>query len=221
MEPSEWEAQKKKLLSIPCSMTEAPAADWWKLAFNKRQAVLQQHHSLSRTALQWAMEVAQMRDIIESLNPNSPKLQPAALSTELLKMGLQQSVRGGKTSAEDEDEGSLSAGLISCALNVHRHILSEPRLVELLMDLEHRFGTGSPFHKLSKLNILATKPTSAKNRVWVMESLHDQIMYDAIKHTEVTKGLLQGDKHHCGLVQLFEGKWKVSWPWVFYFTFRD
>ena len=108
---SKW---KSVLLSVPASFNEVQQSDLWKTAWNKRQAVVQQHESLSRTALQSAMEVAQLKALIES--GSSSKLTPSQLSSALLAAGLQQVVSGSaKAKKDDEECGTLSANFISSA----------------------------------------------------------------------------------------------------------
>ena len=210
-----WAERKSKwksvLLSVPASFNEIPQSDLWKTAWNKRQAVVQQHESLSRTALQSAMEVAQLKALIES-GSNDKKLTPSQLSSALLAAGLQQVVSGSAKAkkGEDEDSGTLSANFISSALSVQRAVLSSPRCVELLLDLEASFGTQSPFHMMSKMACLASKPTSAKTREWILSCVHDWVMHGVMAPSEITKGSLSGGKHHVGIIQLCECKLKVS-----------
>ena len=210
----DWKEKKARwravLLSVPCTFSIIAAQDIWKISYNKRQAVLQEHESLSRTAMQVSMEVAQMKAIMEAQQPGKGKFSAQLLAQELLKAGLQPVVGGSKQDEEEADGGSLTPTFITQALNVHKSVMSQPRCVELLMDLEHRFGTRSCFHKLSKLNVLAQKPASAKSRIWVLESLHDWLSYGMIKVGDVSKAVLQGDRTHCGFVSLFEAKQKAT-----------
>ena len=156
LEPAEWEAKKKTwravLLSVPCSFCAIAAADAWKSAFNRRQAVLQEHESLSRTAIQSAMEIFHLKGLVETATGRT-KLSAQSLSAELLKLGLQQVIGGSAKPGEDDDVegGSLTPSFIGQALSVHKNVMSQPRVVELLMDLESRYGTRSCFHKMSKL----------------------------------------------------------------------
>ena len=173
----------------------------WKHAFNRRQAVLQEHESLSRTGLQSAMEVFHLKSLVENTT-GSTKLSAQALSAELVKLGLQQVIGGSKMEEDEADNGSLTPGQ---ALTVHRTIMAQ-----ILMDLESRYGTRSCFHKMSKLHVLAAKPTSAKSRIWVLESLHDWLAYNLLKAGDVSKMALQGDRTHAGFISLFETKQKVS-----------
>eukprot|EP00438_Fugacium_kawagutii_P016989 Skav202425 [mRNA] locus=scaffold1370:406666:410894:- [translate_table: standard] len=206
----EWQERKNKwkavLLSIPVTFTEVSEKDIWKAAFNRRQGVLQDHESLSRTAMQHAMEMAHLKTLVEAQNPSAGKLSPQNLSTEFLRLGLSQVVGGTKQDEDDADGGSLAPTFVAWALQVHKTIMSQPRCVELLMDLESKFGTRSPFHKMSKLCVLANKPASAASRVWVLETLHDQMCCGDLKPTEITKSGLQGDRTHCGMIALFECK---------------
>ena len=81
---AEWQERKAKwktvLLSVPVTFSEIPVQDVWKAAFNRRQAVLQEHESLSRTAMQAAMEVAHFKTLVEAQNPSAGKLSAQALS---------------------------------------------------------------------------------------------------------------------------------------------
>ena len=210
---ADWQERKAKwkavLLSVPVTFSEVPAQDVWKAAFNRRQGVLQEHESLSRTGMQASMEVAHFKTLVEAQNPSAGKLTAQALSAEFLRLGLSQVIGGTKQDEEEADGGSLAPTFIAQALNVHKTVMSQPRCVELLMDLEYKFGTRSCFHKMSKLSILASKPASAASRVWILESLHDQLCYADLKPSEVTRSTLTGDRSHCGLVALLECKQRV------------
>ena len=147
------------------------------------------------------------------------KLTPAALASELLRLGLQPVATGSgnKNSTpghDDEDAGNgcLSANFITVALTCHKWICSSSACVELLMDLEAHYGSKSPFHRMTTLSCLASKPASAKSRQWVLCSICDWIGAGLLKCSEITKSTLSGDKHHTGLISLFETKAKVSRP---------
>ena len=161
--------------------------------------------------MQASMEVAHLKTLVEARNPSAGKLTATALAAEFVRLGLSQVVGGTATKQDDEeaDGGSLAPTFISHALNVHKTVMSQPRCVELLMDLEAEFGTRSCFHQMSKLCILASKPSSAASRIWILESLHDQLCCADLKPTEVTRNTLAGDRSHCGLVALFECKQRV------------
>ena len=210
---AEWQERKATwkavLLSVPVTFSEIPVQDVWKAAFNRRQAVLQEHESLSRTAMQAAMEVAHFKTLVEAQNPSAGKLSAQALSAEFVRLGLSQVIGGTKQDEEQADGGSLAPTFIRGALNVHKTVMSQPRCVELLMDLECKFGTRSCFHNMSKLAVLANKPTSAASRIWILESLHDQLCWTDLKPSEVTRSTMCGDRSHCGLVALFECKQRV------------
>ena len=216
LDPAEWEAKKKTwravLLSVPCSFCAIAAADVWKSAFNRRQSVLQEHESLSRTAIQSAMEIFHLKGLVETATGRT-KLSAQSLSAELLKLGLQQVIGGSAKPGEDDDAegGSLTPSFIGQALSVHKNVMSQPRVVELLMDLESRYGTRSCFHKMSKLAVLASKPASAKTRVWVLEFLVDWLDHNLLKVSDISRSVLQGDRTHCGLVALFETKLNATW----------
>ena len=135
------------LLSVPMSFIDhGPDRNksMWVEAWNRRQAVQQEHESLSRTAMQRALEIDQLRVLCESLGNARTKLQPAQLAVEFGTMGL-QSVQGGRK--EDENDGKLTPNLISQALTVKRGILASARSVEILLQLEADYGTRSPFHQ--------------------------------------------------------------------------
>ena len=210
---ADWQERKAKwkavLLSVPVTFSEVLPQDVWKAAFNRRQGVLQEHESLSRTGMQAAMEVAHFKTLVEAHNPSAGKLTAQALSAEFIRLGLSQVIGGTRQDEEEADGGSLAPTFIAQALNVHKTVMSQPRCVELLMDLEHKFGTRSCFHKMSKLSLLASKPTSAASRIWILESLHDQLCFADLKPSEITRTSLAGDRSHCGLVALFECKQRV------------
>ena len=119
-------------------------------------------------------------------------------------------IGGNQKEEDDASAGSLSPNLISSALNIHKSVLSSPQVVEILMDMEARYGTRSCFHKPTSLNVLATKPASSKTRLFVVEGVNDWLLRGLVKVGDVSKATLAGDKHHCGLVQLLECKLKVT-----------
>lgn len=88
--------------------------------------------------------------------------------------------------------------------------MAQPACVEILLSLEARYGSRSCFHQLSKLHALATKPASARSRLWALQSIDDWLQHGLLRVGDVTKTVLTGDRTHCGLVQLFETKQKVS-----------
>ena len=216
MEDDEWRKRREVwhavLRSVPCSMLLVSQVDqMWVEAYNRRVAVTQDHESLSRTALQLSLEIASMRGLIEAKNPSTSKTKMTAerLSQELQRLGLAQVIGGRK--ADDEDSVNLSPNMVGLAMSVHKNLLSIPRAVEIIMEVEARYGTKSCWHKMQRLAAVATKPSNAAMRVWVLESVLDQLNNNMVTVNEVTKNTLVGDKHHCGLIQLFEYKWAVAW----------
>ena len=73
-ECSDWARRKESwmavFLSVPAAFiiphVSGRATNPWAMAFNSRQAVLQDHESLSRTALQAAMELMSMKPLLEA-----------------------------------------------------------------------------------------------------------------------------------------------------------
>ena len=195
------------MLSVPASFVEIKdplhGHNVWVQAFNRRQSVKQEHESMSRTAMQIAVEIDQFKTMCESLPTCKTKLQPPQLVQELLGLGLQP-VQGGRK--EDDSDGKITVNLVTQALAVKKGILSSSRAVELLLELEASYGTRSPFHAMSRLHILSTKPSTTQMRDWVLESVRDGLAYDLLQIGEISKGSLSGDKHHTGLVALFELK---------------
>ena len=181
-------------------------------AFNRRQAVLQQHESMARTGMQTTIEVTHLRSMLEAANPAAQKMNHAQVASELTAMGLKSVVAGRKASADDDDSGSVTGNLIANCQAVSKSVLVSSRCVELLMAFEQDWGTRSPFHKLASLAALAKKPSSAFFREWALESLYDAVANRLIHVTDVSKGSLLGDKHHCGLLPPYETKWK-AWQW--------
>eukprot|EP00435_Cladocopium_sp_Y103_P027001 s4446_g6.t1 len=209
----EWTTKKAQwksvLLSMPCCFCLVSKQDQWKQAFNRRQAVVQHHASLSRTGMQCAMEMAHFKGLIEA-NSGGVKFTPQTLAAELVKQGLRSVSIGAVQEEDDPHEGSLTPTFIAQALTIHKSVMSQPSVVEILMSLERRFGTRSCFHQLTKLHVLATKPSSQKGRLWALECIEDWLLHNVMKVTDISKSLLQGDKTHCGLLQLFELKQKAS-----------
>lgn len=198
------------LLSVPATFLDATdpqdGTNAWVQAFNKRQAVKQEHESMSRTAMQVAIEIDQFKTMCEGLPSCKGKLQPGQLLQELHCLGL-QSVQGGRK--DDDNEGRLTVNLVTQALAVKKGILSSARGVEILLELEASYGTRSPFHQMSRLHILSTKPSTSQMREWVLESIRDGLAYDLIQLGDLSKASLAGDKHAAGFVPLFELKKKA------------
>lgn len=80
------------------------------------------------------------------------------------------------------------------------------------MDLESlATGRNLVSTRFSKLAVLASKPASAKTRVWALESFVDWLSHGLLKVGDISKSILQGDRTHCGLISLFETKLKAAW----------
>ena len=107
---------------MPASFSDIPTANYWKEAFNRRQQVLQEHESLSRSAMQAALEIVSMKNLLES--QSGKQFTPQTLSQELLQAGLQQVVGGSVKEEEGDKGGSLSAWTIRSALSAHKTVLS-------------------------------------------------------------------------------------------------
>lgn len=169
---------------------------------------------MTRTAMQLAIEIDQFKTMCESLPTSKGKLQPAQLAEEFVNMGL-LSVQGGRK--DEDNDGKLTANLITQALAVKKGILSSTRGVEILLEMETSYGTRSPFHQMSRLHIISTKPSSSQMREWVSESLSDWLSQDLLQLGDISKSSLAGDKHHTGFIQLFELKKKASFV---FFSFQ-
>lgn len=210
----EWALRRDKwravLLSVPAAFKDASGSEpdqVWVQAWNRRQSLKQEHESMARTAMQTAIEIDQFKTMCEELPSCKGRLSPAQLAQEFSTLGL-QSVQGGKR--DEENEGRLTANLISQALAVKKGVLSSARAVELLLELETSYGTRSPFHSLSRLHIASTKPSTTQMRDWVLESIVDWLAHDLLQLGDISNSSLAGAKHQTGLVQLFELKKKVG-----------
>jgi len=167
--PDDWTKRKDKwravLLSIPASFRDFNDPEQpdqvWVQAFNRRQSVKQEHESMSRTAMQMAIEIDQFRTMVEALPGSKGKLQASQLLQEFAVMGL-ASVHGGIK--KDDYEGKLTVNLISQCLAVKKGVLSSERAVEILLEMENCYGTLSPFHQLGRLYIVSTKPSTNQMR---------------------------------------------------------
>ena len=140
------------------------------------------------------------------------KLTASALSTELLRLGLQPIVAGNKGPGQDDEDsgnGCLSANFITAALNCQTWVVADSACMEMLLELEAGYGTKSPFHRMTVLNCLAMKATSASSRQWSLATICDWIAHGLLKCSDVTKATLVGDKHHAGLIPLYETKLKA------------
>ena len=209
MWPSVKDAWKSVMLSIPCSFILMPASSLWVEAYNRRQSVVQLHESVSRTAIQTSLQLMTMKGIVESQGPSFQRLKDAQLATELTRLGC-KSVVGGRKGNSEEDGGVITANLLHSAQAVAKGLLGNATCVSLLLQLEQDYGTKSPFHSMSTLAALAKKPTSEGMRQWALCSILDWLNHGMASPSDISKNSLVGDKHHCGLVGLFELKWKVS-----------
>ena len=149
--PSQKATWKAALLSIPCSFILMKQSDFWLESYNRRQAILQHHESLSRTAMQLSMELQSMKAVVENMGPSAQKMKDAQLVQELVKLGCKSVVSGRRKDGEDADSGALTVNLLQSAQQVSKHILSNPACVAVLLELENDFGTRSPFHRMGAL----------------------------------------------------------------------
>ncbi|CAK9022581.1 Uncharacterized protein (Fragment) [Durusdinium trenchii] len=206
-----WQSHKDKwrmvLLSIPCAFLLMQQSELRVAAFNRRQAVLQQHESLSRTGMQTVIEIAHLRSMLEAANPAAQKMNHSQVASELVKMGLKSVVSGRK--ADEDDAGTVSPNLVGNCQTISKSVLVSAKCVEILLQMEQDFGTRSPFHTVAALTAIAKKPTNAFFREWSMEAIQDAVNQKLLHVMDITKSSLQGDKHHCGLIPLYETKWKV------------
>eukprot|EP00435_Cladocopium_sp_Y103_P041676 s3895_g11.t1 len=200
---------KSVMLSIPVSMLDSNQDDEpdrvWVQAFNRRQSLKQDHESMVRTAMQTAIEIDQFRTIAESQPGSKGRLQPAQLAEEFVELGL-VSVQGGGRK-DDDNDGKLTPNLISQALACKKGILSSPRAVEILLEMESAYGTRSPFLRMSCLHVASTKPSTFQMRDWTFELLWDSLSHDLLKPGKISKTSLAGDKHHTGLDLTFGRKY--------------
>lgn len=196
------------LLSIPCAFLLMQQSELRVAAFNRRQAVLQQHESLSRTGMQTVIEIAHLRSMLEAANPAAQKMNHSQVASELVKMGLKSVVSGRK--ADEDDAGTVSPNLVGNCQTISKSVLVSAKCVEILLQMEQDFGTRSPFHTVAALTAIAKKPTNAFFREWSMEAIQDAVNQKLLHVMDITKSSLQGDKHHCGLIPLYETKWKAG-----------
>ena len=196
-------------LSIPCSFTLMKQSDIWLESYNRRQAILQHHESLSRTAMQLSMELQSMKAVVENMGPSAQKMKDAQLVQELVKLGCKSVVSGRRKDGEDADSGALTVNLLQSAQQVSKHILSNPACVAVLLELENDFGTRSPFHRMGALACIAKKPSSPAMREWCLHCVRGALSFGGAQPGHITQNSLQGDKRHAGLVALYELKWKV------------
>ena len=123
-------------------------------AFNRRQGVKQEHESMSRTAMQMAIEIDQFRTMLEAL--------PGSKAARICGHGAR--IRARWHQKKDDNEGKLTVNLISQCLAVKKGILSSERALEILLEMENCYGAHSPFHQLSRLYIVSTKPSTNQMR---------------------------------------------------------
>ncbi len=132
----------------------------------------------------------------------SKKLTPQETATFLKQSGLQMA----------KGQEAISASLVIMAMQVQEKLRTE-RITAVIMDLEERYGTKSCFNSMSKLQVLAQKP-SPKSRVWVVEGIYDWILRGLLLNGDVSKSALVGDRNSCGLVSLFELKQACLEHWL-------
>ncbi|CAE7656878.1 unnamed protein product, partial [Symbiodinium necroappetens] len=217
---ADWDKKKARwravMLSVPAAFMKLPdnvSADW-ALAFNRRQAVHQDHESLSRTGLQQVMEIMLLKGKIEAAEPPERKMSLKAeeLLAKLKSAGLQNVKYGGRAGDKDEGDGpgALTVNMIDNCINVHSKLLGNNRIVEIILENEDRYGSASFAHQLSTLAAVAAKCTNMSMREWVMESIVDAVTFDVkSSNADYTKSSISGDKTHAGWAALYELKFEV------------
>ena len=93
--------------------------------------------------------------------------------------------------------------------HVMRQLGSDPEVLAVLRKLEEKFRLDSCLNSLAKLEKLATKPSGKAARRWICQMLLDHIEHGLSENEDMSKKALFGDKHSCGLVQLWEFKMKL------------
>ncbi len=139
-----------------------------------------------------------------------------------------EAVDGGKKShaalAEAfKDEGckmakatdAITPNFIMMAQQIHDRLLPAQRVLEVLQEFEAAFGLDSCFNHLIKLHILATKPSSTKERIWLCDALCYQVLEaKTLDNFELSKNELGRTKLQTGLIPLLGFKMKLMEHWL-------
>ncbi|CAJ1343931.1 unnamed protein product, partial [Effrenium voratum] len=197
--PQRKEQWARILRSVPCAFVVVPSGgrDVWIHAWNKRNAITQDYESLSRTALQQAIEIATLKSRFEGRPLNNGDFFQL-----LTAQGLK------KASSQDD----LSPNLIANAIQVYEKIRG-PEMLEPLADLETRYGSKSCLNEMCNLHALAQKP-KPEARVFVLQGIHDLVVRGLVNNEDITKTSLRGDKSNAGWIALLELKRNCLQHWL-------
>ncbi|CAJ1454983.1 unnamed protein product [Effrenium voratum] len=200
--PQHKEQWARILRSVPCAFVVVPSGgrDVWIHAWNKRNAITQDYESLSRTALQQAIEIATLKSRFEA--DEGRPLNNGDFFQLLTAQGLK------KASSQDD----LSPNLIANAIQVYEKIRG-PEMLEPLADLETRYGSKSCLNEMCNLHALAQKP-KPEARVFVLQGIHDLVVRGLVNNEDITKTSLRGDKSNAGWIALLELKRNCLQHWL-------
>ena len=201
----EW---KKVLLSVPVYIDVIPKEEkvQWE-AFNARQAILQEHWTMARTAQQQCYEVVSVKNSLQKDLGRQP-------SKKEISDKFRQNA---KMAAGNKDD--FSENFVKDALNVYDKVLCIPALSQILVDQEKRDGQHALWNHMGKLSVLALKTVDYEERKWVMDALEDLQINSGYSSEDLSRNILQGDRSHVGIIPLLTFKYKVLSRWVgFWFT---
>lgn len=105
-----------------------------------------------------------------------------------------------------KDEAIFTEWAFQSAGQIVSKLGSDDEIVEIILKLESMYRSKSCLNHMSKLEKLAVKPLSKDGRRWVTQNLFDRIYHGLLDNDAVTKAVLCGDKHQCGLISLLEWK---------------
>ena len=152
----------RAMLSITFRFEKVLTVDdlYWRAA-NLREQVVSEYRAVALTPVQRICQVIEFKAAQERKN-GGIKLSAAALA-QLFLENLNMS----------EDCEKLSKNLVDNIITVWNRALSQPAVLEILLDAEERFGPATPFDSILKMHTIVTKAQTTAAIKWVFHALSD------------------------------------------------
>lgn len=188
------------LRSIPCVFSMVVPAEAWVAAWNNRNEITQEYESLSRSALQTATEISLLKH-------RADKEKCRTLKTDEFAQWLKE--QGLKKASSQQD---MTKNFLDTALFVAKRLQSD-NVVVPIRALEEKFGTASCLNSMTVLHGICQKPNPS-HLAFVLQSLENWVAKGKLENGELTRQVLLGGNHVCGLVSLFEYKHELLQHWL-------
>ena len=109
---------------------------------------------------------------------------------------------------EGAEASDFSTNSFNSASQIVKLLGGDPDIVGCINRMEAKFRSSSFLDSPERLKFLATKPSSAAARKWIVLQLEDWVNHALISNSDISRPKLIGDKHGCGLIALLEFKMK-------------